>query len=131
MGEKLTKPKAPHTTQLPSREIDSVIASTGISKEQLDQECDNRDFYEVAERAIDYQVYGPILGLSKTDITEQVKNPSVSHSVKLITAAVFEEWHKKNGSMATYYELVAMFLKSNNRTAAEKVCQMVKAKAQG
>ena len=113
------------------REMESVMASTGATKELLDRECVDQDLCEIAKHAVDYQVYGPKLGLTPADITEQERNPSISHSVKLITSAVFQKWHRKNGSMATYYVLVEMFLKSTDRIAAEKVCRMLKANMQG
>ena len=119
------------TAASPVTELGSVLARTGITQEQLNQECEYRDFYDIAEVATDYRTYGSRLGLSLADITEQEKNPSISDSVKLITAAVFEEWHRKMGSKATYYELALMFLKSNNQSAAEKVCLMLKARVEG
>ena len=111
--------------------MDSVMASTGATKELLERECVDQDLCEIAEYAVTYQVYGPRLGLTAADITEHEKNPRYSDSVKLITAAVFKEWHKKNGSMATYYVLVEMFLKSGDRIAAEKVCRKLKQNIQG
>ena len=108
--------------------LDSVLASAGISQEQLYQECDDSDFYEIAEVVTNYRKYGSRLGLSSADITEQEKNSHISDSVELTTVAVFEKWHKRMGSMATYYELVQMFLKSRDRRAAEKVCWVLKAK---
>ena len=109
----------------------SVMASTGVTKELLDRECVDQDLCEIAEYAVDYKDYGPKLGLTSTAITVQEKNPNNSHSVMHITAAVFELWHRKKGALATYYKLAEMFLKCNNRFAAEKVCRMIKANAQG
>ena len=119
------------TAVSPETELKRMLARTGITKEQLNQECEYKDFSEIAETATDYRTYGSRLGLSSADITEQEKNTSISHSVKLITAAVFEEWHRRMGSKATYYELVLMFLKTNNQRAAEKVCLVLKAKVEG
>ena len=124
-------PSCGSTTVSSVTELGSVLARTGITQEQLNQECEYRVFSEIAETATDYRTYGSRLGLSSSDITEQERNTHISHSMKLITAAVFEEWHRRMGSKATYYELVLMFLTSKNQNAAEKVCLVLKAKVKG
>ena len=68
------------------------MASTGVTKDLLDRECVYQDLCEIAEHAVNYKDYGPRLGLTSTAITVQEKNPNISHSVMLITVAVFELW---------------------------------------
>ena len=97
---------------------------TGISDEQLDQECDDELLKELSQHIVDYRKYGPRLGLSDADIRTFECDPTMYFSIKLITAAVFMEWHARKGLKATYRVLVEIALKLEDGTGAEKICQM-------
>ena len=79
---------------------------------------------ELSQHIVDYRKYGPRLGLTDADIRTFERDPTMYFSIKLITAAVFMDWHSKKESQATYRVLAGIALKLEDGTGAEKICQM-------
>ena len=78
----------------------------------------------MAESIVAYRRYGPRLGLKDADIENIELDRRVSHSVKLITAAMFKEWHTRMRSDATYGFLVETALSLEDGTGAEEICSL-------
>ena len=104
--------------------LENLKTRTGVTDEHLDQECDDEQLKELSQHIVDYRKYGPRLGLADADIRTFERDPTMYFSIKLITAAVFMEWHERKGVKATYRVLVGIALKLEDGTGAEKICQM-------
>ena len=98
------------------------MSRTGVTDEQLNQECENELLEELSQHIVEYRKYGPRLGLSDADIRTFERDPTMYYSIKLITAAVFKEWHRVKESRATYRALVEIALKLEDGIGAEKIC---------
>ena len=104
--------------------LENLMKRTKVTNEQLDKEVDNLHLNDLSEHIVDYKKYGPRLGLSDADIKTFERDHTISYSIKLITAAVFKEWHRKRVSEATYRELVEVALKLEDGTGAEEICKL-------
>ena len=97
----------------------SLLSQYGLSYEVVDKECDDGVFIEVSQHMNDdYITAGRCLNLS----TERVH--SISQSDKSDVEKKNEllwAWKRKNGSAATYKELVKSFLKMEDRFVAESI----------
>ena len=98
-------------------DLSSLLSQYGLSYEEVDKECDDGVFIEVSQHMNDdYTAAGHCLNLS----TERVH--SISRSDKSDEQKKIEllwAWKRKNGSAATYKELVKAFLKMEDRYVAE------------
>ena len=106
--------------------MEKLIKSTGVTAEQLDQECDDAILKDIADQIVEYQRYGSKLGLSETDIKACRLSPDADGNIKLITAKVFQMWHKEKGDDATYRALANVALKLRDGTGAKIICQICK-----
>ena len=100
-------------------DLSSLLSQYGLSYEVVDKECDDGVFIEVSQHMNDdYITAGRCLNLS----TERVH--SISQSDKSDVEKKNEllwAWKRKNGSAATYKELVKSFLKMEDRFVAESI----------
>ena len=100
-------------------DLSSLLSQYGLSYEIVDKECDDGVFIEVSQHMNDdYITAGRCLNLS----TERVH--SISQSDKSDVEKKNEllwAWKRKNGSAATYKELVKSFLKMEDRFVAESI----------
>ena len=96
----------------------------GVTAEQLSRKFDTVDFDRLSEKTVEYQKYGPRLGLSPQDIKEIEQNPHFSGILKVITAAVFKKWYTKNPWEATYSALLEVAVELEDGVAADKICQL-------
>ena len=100
-------------------DLSSLLSRYGLSYEVVDKECDDGVFIEVSQHMNnDYITAGRCLNLS----TERVH--SISQSDKSDVEKKNEllwAWKRKNGSAATYKELVKSFLKMEDRFVAESI----------
>ena len=104
--------------------LDEVMKHTGVTDEQLKQECDDVLLGDIAEHIVNYQKYGPKLGLSAADITTFQQNMRIADNAKLITAEVFKKWHKKQSFLATYKVLAEVALELGDGTGAKVICEI-------
>ena len=104
--------------------LEELIRHTGVTHEQLEQECDDVLLNDIAEHIVSYLKYGPKLGLSAADITTFQQNMTIAHNAKLITAEVFKEWHKKRSFLATYRALAEVALELGDGTGATNICEI-------
>ena len=104
--------------------LENLKRRTGVTDEQLEKEVNDLHLDDLSEHIVDYRKYGPRLHLSEADIKNIEHNPRLYDSVKLITAEVFKEWHKKLSFKATYKELVEVALKLEDGTGAEIICKI-------
>ena len=104
--------------------LEELIRHTGVTHEQLEQECDDVLLGDIAEHIVSYSKYGSKLGLSAADITTFDLDPRIAHNAMLITAKVFKEWHKKRSFRATYRVLAEVALELGDGTGATKICEI-------
>ena len=95
------------------------VTNTELDKEVLDVHLD-----DMSEHIVEYRKYGPRLGLTEADIKTIERNHTISYSIKLITAKVFKEWHRKRDFEAKYRELVNVALKLEDGSGAEVICRI-------
>ena len=96
-----------------------------LSDEQLEKECDDGLFIEVSQQIEDYMKLGHCLDLSKETLTNisTKKNGDVEKK-----NAVLWSWKRKNGSAATFGELVKVFLKMEDKFVAESILKYLSIK---
>ena len=105
--------------------LDAIIKRTGVTEEQLDHPCDDKVLLgKITEHIIDYQQYGPMLGISDADIGTFERDIRYAYSVKKITLEVFKLWHELKKYKATYRVLAEVSLELGKGTGAEKICQI-------
>ena len=96
-----------------------MLNQHGLSYEEVDRECDDGVFIEVSQHMNDdYTVAGHCLNLSTKRVCSISKSDKsdVQKKIELLWA-----WKRKNGSVATYKELVKAFLKIEDRFVAESI----------
>ena len=100
-------------------DLSSLLSQYGLSYEVVDKECDDGVFIEVSQHMNDdYITAGRCLNLS----TERVHSISQSDKSDLEKKnELLWAWKRKNGSAATYKELVKSFLKMEDRFVAESI----------
>ena len=104
--------------------LENLKRQTGVTDEQLNKEVNDLDLDDLSEHIVEYRKYGQRLHLSEADVKSIERDPRLFHSVKLITAEVFKEWHRKLSFEATYRELVEVALKLEDGIAAKKICEV-------
>ena len=100
-------------------DLSSLLSQYGLSYEEVDKECDDGVFIEVSQHMNDdYIAAGHCLNLSteKVHSISQSDKSDVEKKIKLLWT-----WKRKNGSAATYKELVKAFLKIEDRFVAESI----------
>ena len=78
--------------------LEELIADTGVTKKQLDSECDDAHFVLITKHIFNYQEYGPLLGVPDQRIKAIEQNMHFRSDAKLITAEVFREWHRNENN---------------------------------
>ena len=101
--------------------LEHLKRRTGVTDDQLNKEVDDLHLDDLSEHIVEYRKYGRQLHLSEADVKHIERNPRLYYSVKLITAAVFKEWHGKLSFEATYRELVEVALKLEDGIGAKKI----------
>ena len=109
-----------------SLDVLSLLTQYGLSYDELEQECDDGLFIEVSQHmSDDYMTAGQCLNLS----TERVRSISLINKDDVQKKnEVLWTWKRKNGSAATYKELVKAFLKMEDRFVAESILRYVSKK---
>ena len=109
-----------------SLDLLSLLNQYDLSYEELEQECDDGLFIDVSQHMNDdYIAAGHCLNLS----TERVRSISQIDKNDLQKKnEVLWTWKRKNGSAATYIELVKAFLKIEDRFVAESIMRYVSRK---
>ena len=100
-------------------DLSSLLSQYGLSYEVVDKECDDGVFIEVSQHMNDdYITAGRCLNLSTERVhsISQSDESDVEKKNELLWA-----WKRKNGSAATYKELVKSFLKMEDRFVAESI----------
>ena len=100
-------------------DLSSLLSQYGLSYEVVDKECDDGVFIEVSQHMNDdYITAGRCLNLSTKSLhsISQSDKSDVDKNNELLWA-----WKRKNGSAATYKELVKSFLKMEDRFVAESI----------
>lgn len=107
--------------------LEALKDRTGVTDNQLDKEVDDtEDLATLGHHIVDYRRYGAQLGLGEDDFKEIEQNPVLYFSIRLKAKAVFQEWHRMKGKLATYRGLVDVALKLEDGKAAERICNVCK-----
>ena len=101
---------------------------TGVTGNQLDQECDDLVLTEIAEYIVEYKRYAPWLGVDGATVKAFVHDHTISDNIKLITAEVFKDWHNRMQNEATYRALALVALKLKDGKGARKICEICQGK---
>ena len=95
------------------------MSQYGLSYEEVEKECDDGVFIEVSQHVNDdYTTAGHCLNLSTERVCSisQSDKSDVEKKIEVLWA-----WKRKNGSAATYKQLVKCFLEMEDRFVAESV----------
>ena len=100
-------------------DLPSLLNQYGLSYKEVEKECDDGVFIEVSQHMNDdYAAAGHCFDLSTESmrsISQSNKN-DVKKKIEVLWA-----WKRKNGSAATFKELVKAFLKMEDRFVAESI----------
>ena len=91
----------------------------------MNSECDDEaHFVEIAQHIVNYQEYGPLLGVPDQRIQAIRQNSHFDGDPQKITAEVFREWHKMKAKHATYRALAKVAIKLKDNTGARKILRI-------
>ena len=100
-----------------------LLVNSNYSKESLNKPCDDELFVSLMKEMTNFRNSAPFFGLTPPEI----ENICCDHSnVATENFYMLWTWKNKNGSKATYFAIVEIFLMMENRNLAEHVLQHVK-----
>ncbi len=95
----------------------------GVPPEKLDQPCQDKHLCEVTRHVTDWPYLAPFLGISRAEMEEiRGKWPFSVPGQKI---EFLRKWQEKRGRKATYRRLCKAFIKVDDVTLAEKLCDIL------
>ena len=94
-----------------------------LSQAELKKQCDDDLFLTLMQQIPNFDNAAPFFHLTVPEIDEIQNDQGKTQTKK---RGMLEKWRNKNGSDATYFSIVHIFLNMKNRQLAEIVLQHVK-----
>ena len=100
-----------------------LMKYTGVTEVELNQQCSEEIFKQIAENVANWRSYAEELSLTPQE-TEQIRTDA-NLDVRLKVISVFKQWRKSQAFKATYRRLVEACLNLRDSITAQEICSRV------
>ena len=103
--------------------FEEFISTIGVERSHLNRDCPRAVAIKIAEKVIDWQMLGYVLGLPRVKISAIARENQTEDQRKI---AMFDEWKSSNGSRGTYLKLAEALFDRHRIDIVERLCKLLK-----